>query len=152
MSLLQSTGMGKAPTGSAVPQPERPMTGSRGAGAMGAPPGTSSGRPPGTAMRGAAGQPPGTAYKRLGTAAGQQAAGPGGTRTGVNVQVENRPITNHGVLGMKFASGGGGRKVLDKNYFLNELRQKRMEIANTTQQMKVQAQPNHQPQEACSTP
>jgi hypothetical protein len=39
---------------------------------------------------------------------------------------------------MKFAGGGGGgRKVLDKNYFINELRQKRMEIANVTQGMRV---------------
>eukprot|EP00197_Chlamydomonas_leiostraca_P011457 CAMPEP_0202869542 /NCGR_PEP_ID=MMETSP1391-20130828/12512_1 /ASSEMBLY_ACC=CAM_ASM_000867 /TAXON_ID=1034604 /ORGANISM="Chlamydomonas leiostraca, Strain SAG 11-49" /LENGTH=623 /DNA_ID=CAMNT_0049549875 /DNA_START=192 /DNA_END=2063 /DNA_ORIENTATION=+ len=135
------TGMGKAPTGSIIAQPDRPNTASRGGPMMG-PPGTSAGRPPGTAMRGAAGQPPpSTAYKRLGTAAGRpgtgQQAGPGGPRTGTNVQVENRPITQHGVLGMKFAGGGGGgRKVLDKNYFMNELRQKRMEIANVTQKMR----------------
>lgn len=107
------------------------------------PPGTASGRPPGTAMRG--GPPPSTAYKRMGTAAGRpgtgQQAGPGGPRTGTTVQVENRPITQHGVLGMKFAAGGGGRKVLDKNYFMNELRQKRMEIANVTQKMRVSQEP-----------
>ena len=100
--------------------------------------------PPGTAMRSAAGPPPSTAYMRMGTAAGRpgtgQQGGPGGPRTGTQVQVENRPITQHGVLGMKMAAGaGGGRKVLDKNYFMNELRQKRMEIANVTQKMRVRA-------------
>lgn len=35
------------------------------------------------------------------------------------------------------ATAGGGRKVLDKNYFLTELRQKRTEIANVTQAMQV---------------
>jgi intraflagellar transport protein 74 len=140
-SSLSSTGMGKAPTGSAIPQPDRPSTASRGGqSAMSA-----VGRPPGTAMRGNAGAPPGTAYKRLGTAQGRPGTGQQGpagptTRTGTTVQVENRPITQHGVLGMKFAGGGGGgRKVLDKNYFINELRQKRMEIANVTQGMRVRA-------------
>jgi len=38
-------------------------------------------------------------------------------------------------MGMKTAAGGGGRKVLDRNYFLSELRTKRMEVANITQQM-----------------
>jgi len=39
---------------------------------------------------------------------------------------------------MKFAGSGGGRKVLDKNYFINELRQKRAEIANVTQNMRAE--------------
>ncbi len=153
MSLLNSTGMGKAPTGSSVAQPDRPMTGSRGA-AAGGPPGTASGRPPGTAMRGAAGQPPGTAYKRLGTAQGRPGTGQqgaAGVRTGTAVQVENRPITNHGMVGMKFQAAGAGRKVLDKNYFLNELRQKRMEIANITQQMKVRGQQGGTHERVCGT-
>jgi len=33
------------------------------------------------------------------------------------------------------ATSGGGRRVLDKNFFLSELRQKRSEIANATQSM-----------------
>ncbi|KAG2495583.1 hypothetical protein HYH03_006183 [Edaphochlamys debaryana] len=102
--------------------------------------------PPGTAMRGPGGGPgggpPGTAYKRLGTASqrpgtGQAAAAAAAAaRAGQSLQVENRPITNHGVSGMKTAAAGVGRQVLDKNYFMNELRQKRMEIAQVTQQMK----------------
>ncbi len=95
-------------------------------------------------MRGGAGQPPpGTAYKRMGTAQGRPGTGQQGgaaatANRGSNVQVDARPITNHGVSGMKTGvAGGGGRKVLDKNYFLSELRQKRSEIANVTQSMRV---------------
>nr|AAO92260.1 intraflagellar transport protein component IFT74/72 [Chlamydomonas reinhardtii] len=147
---LGAGGLGKAPTGGAVQQPDRPMTGQRGAapaGPMRAPAGASiiGAGPPGTAMRGGpgpAGGPPGTAYKRMGTASqrpgtGQQAAAAAAAaRAGQQLQVENRPITNHGVSGMKTAAAGVGRQVLDKNYFMNELRQKRMEIAQVTSNMK----------------
>ncbi|GAX82423.1 hypothetical protein CEUSTIGMA_g9851.t1 [Chlamydomonas eustigma] len=134
---ILSSGIGKAPTGSSIPAPDRPSTANRGGSIV-------SGPPPGTAMRGASNQPPpGTAYKRLGTAnqrpgTGSQgnAAGAAG-RTGTSVQVDARPITQHGVSGMKTGvAGSGGRKVLDKNYFLAELRQKRSDIANVTQLMR----------------
>ena len=123
---------------------DRPGTGSRGA-----PPPSSASRPMGTAMGtrgpmggGSIGAPPGTAFKRLGTAQGRPGTGAqggaAGGRTGTNVQVDSRPITNHGISGMKAAAGGGGgRQVLDKNYFVNELRQKRAEVANVTQSMRV---------------
>lgn len=92
-------------------------------------------------MRGAAGQPPPSAYKRMGTASGQRPGtgsqgGQNGARTGTAVQVDARPITQHGVSGMKTSAGTGGRKVLDKNFFLSELRQKRSEIATITQNMR----------------
>ncbi len=153
-SGMMSSGVGKAPTGNSVPMPERPNSamnrGGGGGGGMGASPGggllaNTVGRPPGTASRGPVGSigqaPPGTAYKRLGTAnarpgTGQQGAA--GVRTGTNVQVENRPITNHGVSGIRAGTGGvGGRRVLDKNYFVSELRQKRSEIANVIRNMQV---------------
>ena len=111
--------------------------------------GKSGAPPPGTAM-GRGGAPPSTAYKRTGTASGNRPGtgsqgGPAaGARTGTAVQVDARPITQHGVSGMKTAAaggGGGGRKVLDKNYFLTELRQKRSEIANVTQSMQVCSRP-----------
>ena len=95
----------------------------------------------GTSLLG--GVPPGTAFKRMGTAAGrpgtgaQQALGGATLRTAVP-QVENRPITQHGVVGMRAGtSGSGGRRVLDKNFFLTELRQKRMDVANATHKMQV---------------
>ncbi|KAG1670889.1 hypothetical protein FOA52_000391 [Chlamydomonas sp. UWO 241] len=109
-----------------------PGTSNRGGGSMlgGPAPGTAAGR---------AGQPPSTAYTRTGTAAGRPgtgSAGAAGARTGQAPTVDARPITNHGVSGMKTAqTAGGGRRVLDKNFFLSELRQKRSEIANVTQGM-----------------
>ncbi len=108
---------------------------------------------------GPAGGPPGTAYKRLGTASqrpgtGQAAAAAAAAaRAGQALQVENRPITNHGVSGMKTAAAGLGRQVLDKNYFMNELRQKRMEIAQVITQMKVWSAPAQQGlAHACQAP
>lgn len=152
---MHSSGVGKAPTGSSVPMPERPNSAMRGApgllGGGGGPPGTAAGRPPGTAMRGPGGggsvlgavgnPPPGTAFKRLGTAQGGRPGtgqqGAAGARTGTNPQVDNRPITNHGVSGITKTAVAGGRKVLDKNYFVSELRQKRSEVATVTQRMRV---------------
>lgn len=52
------------------------------------------------------------------------------------MQVESRPITNHGVTGVKTAAAAPGRQVLDKTYFLTELRTKRNEIVNVTSKMK----------------
>lgn len=103
---------------------------------------------PGTAS-GNAQWAPGTAYKRTGTASGRPGMQGGPVRTGApELQVENRPITQHGVVGMRTATaaGLGGRKVLDKNYFLNELRQKRLEIAAVTQKMRVR----HGSRRACA--
>ena len=57
--------------------------------------------------------------------------------TGADVQVDNRPLTQHGVVGVRKQTAMGGRQVLDKNYFVNELRQKRLDIANVTQKMRV---------------
>lgn len=104
-----------------------------------------SGPPPGTAMRGpgGAGPPPSSAYKRTGTANNQRpgtqssGTGPVGVRTGTTVTVDSRPITNHGLTGVKPGGGGGGRQVLDKTYFVNELRHKRTEVANKTAEMRV---------------
>lgn len=88
---------------------------------------------------------PGTAYKRMGTGQGRPGSNAGGgavnnatsLRTGADVQVENRPLTQHGVVGMRKQTAMGGRQVLDKNYFVNELRQKRSDIVNITQKMRV---------------
>lgn len=163
---MSNGGVSKAPTGSSVGMPDRPMTGQRGpggGGGMGAsgggllgqsqiggfgPAGAAAGRAPGTAMRasgGSIGAPPGSAYKRLGTANGRPGTGSqggaNGARLGTAVTVDNRPITNHGVSGMrqKNTGGGSGRQVLDKAYFIGELRQKRLEIITVTQSMKVGA-------------
>jgi intraflagellar transport protein 74 len=146
---LSTGGLSKAPTGSVIPTPERPgsalrtsanstmssATGSQSGGIMG-----SIGKPPSTAMRGPGQAPPGTAYKRTGTGQGRPGTGQGQTAAAVRgspVQVDNRPITQHGVGGIVSKAAGGGRQVLDKAYFLNELRQKRNEIINVTTAMTV---------------
>eukprot|EP00200_Dunaliella_tertiolecta_P010673 CAMPEP_0202381376 /NCGR_PEP_ID=MMETSP1127-20130417/35240_1 /ASSEMBLY_ACC=CAM_ASM_000462 /TAXON_ID=3047 /ORGANISM="Dunaliella tertiolecta, Strain CCMP1320" /LENGTH=623 /DNA_ID=CAMNT_0048980319 /DNA_START=178 /DNA_END=2049 /DNA_ORIENTATION=+ len=138
--------MGKGASGSIIGAPDRPMTGQKGFG-------TFPGGAPSTAMSGASsllnrslgapgGAPPGTAYKRLGTGQarpGSNAGGPNASsalRTGAEVQVDNRPLTQHGVVGIRKQTGTGGRQILDKNYFVNELRQKRLDIANVTQKMR----------------
>eukprot|EP00878_Enallax_costatus_P032201 GHUV01035326.1.p1 GENE.GHUV01035326.1~~GHUV01035326.1.p1 ORF type:complete len:168 (-),score=53.03 GHUV01035326.1:534-1037(-) len=124
---LLAAGVAKAPTGLQIERPDRPGTASRQQ--TSGPPGTAmSGRPPGTAMRGAGQAPPGTAYKRV-TAAGaplQQA-----------LQAQARPMTQQGMSGAKPMTQAGGRQVLDRTYFINELRQKRQQIINVNAQMRV---------------
>eukprot|EP00878_Enallax_costatus_P023413 GHUV01024904.1.p1 GENE.GHUV01024904.1~~GHUV01024904.1.p1 ORF type:complete len:190 (+),score=64.15 GHUV01024904.1:222-791(+) len=123
---LLAAGVAKAPTGLQIERPDRPGTASRQQ--TSGPPGTAmSGRPPGTAMRGAGQAPPGTAYKRV-TAAGaplQQA-----------LQAQARPMTQQGMSGAKPMTQAGGRQVLDRTYFINELRQKRQQIINVNAQMR----------------
>ncbi len=121
---MSSAGVAKAPTGARIQQPDRPMTGSR---APAGPALSPSIMAPGTAMRG--GAPPGTAYKRV--TAGALAKG--------SPQVDARPLTQQGVGGAKPATQAAGRQVLDRSYFLSELRQKRAEIVSVTQHMQVRS-------------
>lgn len=130
---LSVAGVSKAPTGTAIPVPDRPSTANR---MSVGPPGTANARPPGTALRSAAGPPPSTAYQRAGVPARPGTA----SRQAVNLQVENRPITNHGVGGLKTASPQNRRQVLDKGYFLNELRKKRQDIMGVLNQMREDLQ------------
>lgn len=53
-------------------------------------------------------------------------------------QVADRPVTQQGLAGVKTASAGG-RQVMDKNFFLNQLRQKRSELIEVTAQLQVLA-------------
>ena len=65
----------------------------------------------GTAMRGGTGfkgEAPNTSYQ--------------------DVKVVNRPVTQHGLTGIKTASQGPGRIVYDKSYYLGILRQKNTEL------------------------
>lgn len=43
-------------------------------------------------------------------------------------QIPDRPVTQQGMMGMQSASRGPGRQVLDKTYYLNELRNKNKEL------------------------
>lgn len=47
-----------------------------------------------------------------------------------NVNVVNRPVTNHGLTGITTAGQGPKRKIYDKSYFLNLLKSKNTEISS----------------------
>lgn len=123
-------GVQKAPTGVSVEKPERPSSAATRQQGMG-PPGTAqSGRPVGTAnsVGGVLG-PPGTAMRRTTLQAGAQAQHAG--------QAQARPLTQQGMGGLKPSTAAGGRQVLDRTYFINELRQKRQQIMSVIVQMQV---------------
>ncbi|KAF6253295.1 intraflagellar transport protein IFT-71/74 [Scenedesmus sp. NREL 46B-D3] len=130
---LVAGGVQKAPTGQGF-VPERPSSAARQPAAAGfMAPATPSSSGPSmmgpVGMRGgtAQGGPPSTAYKRV-TAAGapmQQA-----------LQAQARPLTQQGMGGSKPLTQAAGRQVLDRTYFINELRQKRQQIINITARMR----------------
>lgn len=74
---------------------------------------------------------------RQGTAAQRQ---PNFTGVGQNtkVSVVERPMTNHGVsvVGLKSQNTGPGRQIYDRNYYLNQLKQKNTDIMNEINKMK----------------
>ena len=51
-------------------------------------------------------------------------------------QVTDRPVTQQGMAGPKTASGAR-RQVTDKNFYLGQLRQKRSELIEITNQLQV---------------
>lgn len=51
-------------------------------------------------------------------------------------QVADRPVTQQGMAGLKTASGAG-RQVVDKTFYLAQLRQKRSELIEVTSQLQV---------------
>lgn len=48
----------------------------------------------------------------------------------------DRPVTNHGMSGMKAGSLGPARQIYDRNYYLNLMKTKNNEIADEIQKMK----------------
>jgi hypothetical protein len=123
---LLAGGVQKAPTGLSIDKPDRPSTAlTRQQGIM--PPGTAQGRPIGTAnSRGGALGPPGTAMRRV-LQSQTQLAG----------QAQARPLTQQGMGDMKPSTAAAGRQVLDRTYFINELRQKRQQTMTVIRQMQV---------------
>jgi len=108
-----------------VSAPPRPTTASRnGPGGLGAPPGQIA------PMSGGA-RPPPTALGALGGLGGPS----GGFRppTGMSAMgaIPDRPMTGAGGIAGRAPTGGPGRQVLDKSYYLSELRTKNKEL--TTQ-------------------
>jgi len=93
----------------------------------------------GTAMGGMGGMPPGTAARmntRQGTAmrgtAAQQSLGVGAH---TEVKVTDRPMTMHGLSGMKTGSLGPKRQVYDKSYYMGELRKRCAELQEEVEKM-----------------
>lgn len=93
------------------------------------PPGTQ-GRPIGTANSrgGGALGPPGTALRRVLQS---------GSQTQLAGQAQARPLTQQGMGDMKPSTATAGRQVLDRTYFINELRQKRQQTMTVIRQMQV---------------
>lgn len=57
---------------------------------------------------------------------------------GYNTKVStvDRPVTNHGMMGMQEKKAGPGRQIYDRNYYANLLKNKNLEISNEIQKMK----------------
>eukprot|EP00933_Yihiella_yeosuensis_P024334 TRINITY_DN18864_c0_g1_i1.p1 TRINITY_DN18864_c0_g1~~TRINITY_DN18864_c0_g1_i1.p1 ORF type:complete len:613 (-),score=169.91 TRINITY_DN18864_c0_g1_i1:133-1971(-) len=117
--------------------PLRPGTNMGGMGApmggpMTRPPTSGGGHPPGTASRQnlgsrwGAGPTRGGLGTRGGTAAGQPVIGVG---LHSDVQIADRPITNHG-MGLKTGSQGPKRQIHDRTYFLVELKRRCQDLSD----------------------
>lgn len=70
------------------------------------------------------------------TANGQKPIGSRTVGLDTNVQIEHRPITQHGMTGMKTSSKGPNRKIADRNYYENKLKEKLIEIHKAIESMK----------------
>lgn len=80
----------------------------------------------------------GTAAKRLTTAQKQVNY----TGVGYNTKVASidRPVTNHGMMGMTGNKAGPGRQIYDRNYYANLLKTKNIEIAGEISKMKQEVE------------
>lgn len=101
--------------------------------------GSSGGQPPGTSARPGSGarKVPGTARLRTGVAPsgpGTQAAQ--GIALSASVNVSDRPVTGHGVMGMKVQNQQTGRLVQDSAYFVGLLRNKIKEVSDETNKLR----------------
>jgi hypothetical protein len=99
---------------------------------------SSAGQPPGTSARPGSGRKvPGTARLRTGVAPsgpGTQAAQ--GIALSANVNVSDRPVTGHGVMGMKVQNQQTGRIVQDSAYYIGLLRTKIKEVSDETNKLR----------------
>ena len=61
---------------------------------------------------------------------------------GYNTKVNSvdRPVTNHGMMGMNTTKAGPGRQIYDRNYYANLLKNKNIEIANEIAKMKQEVE------------
>merc|ERR1719230_1148561 len=102
-------------------------------------PGSSMGRPMGTAM---GGRPPPSSRMRgnLTSSMGTQAAQ--GVALATEVNVSDRPVTQQGMRGMKTGQGPS-RQVQDASYYIGHLRQKVTEITTEIASLKNEVQEHH---------
>jgi intraflagellar transport protein 74 len=77
--------------------------------------------PPGTGM-----VPPGTGMMPPGT--GMIPPGMGGSVLQQGMKVDERPVTQQGMMGMKTAGQGPGRQIFDRSYYISQLRSKQSEL------------------------
>ena len=87
----------------------------------------------------------GTAMRmRQGTAARQATAAKEVNLSGVGYNTKvtsiDRPVTNHGMMGMSQKAIGPGRQIYDRNYFANLLKNKNNEIVSEIQKMKQEVE------------
>ena len=80
----------------------------------------------------------GTAAQRLTTA--QKKVNYTGVGYNTKVTSVDRPVTNHGMMGMNASKIGPGRQIYDRNYYANLLKQKNIEIATEIQKMKQEVE------------
>jgi len=78
---------------------------------------------------------------RMGTAARQPTAmrkdvNTEGVGYNTNINVTNRPVTNHGLSGVTSSSQGPKRKIYDKSYYLNLLKSKNSELSTEIHKFK----------------
>jgi intraflagellar transport protein 74 len=104
---------------------------------FGAPPGTSAGNiPPGTGFRPGSGRkPPGSARLRTGIApsgAGTQAAQ--GVALNASINVQDRPVTGQGMMGMR-AQTGQGRLIEDTSYYVGILRKRIADVTSESRRL-----------------
>ena len=81
---------------------------------------------------------------RQGTAARMQTGAREVNYTGVGynskINAIDRPVTNHGMMGMNTKTVGPGRQIYDRNYYANQMKQKNIEIASEIQKMKQEVE------------
>lgn len=102
---------------------------------------SASGMPPGTGMRPGSGRkPPGTAQRlRTGVApSGPVTQAAQGIALSANVNVSDRPMTGHGVMGMKAQGQNQGRLVTDAAYFIGVLRKKISDVNTETIKLRTE--------------
>lgn len=100
--------------------------------------GTSSGNPPSTGVRPGSGRrPPSTSRLRPGSSSGSGTEAAQGLSLTASINVNDRPMSGHGVSGMR-PSTGTGRIVEDVAYYIGLLRKKITEISEEIKKLEAE--------------